>query len=48
MFAFGEQLLENDEKYSSQKGSHYLGSHFTLVDIALIPWFLVIYSNGLM
>ena len=48
LLAFGKQLLENDEKYSSQKGSHYLGSHFTLVDIALIPWFLVLYSNSLM
>jgi glutathione S-transferase len=39
VLAFGKQLLENDDKYSSQNGSHYLGGHFTLVDIALIPWY---------
>jgi glutathione S-transferase len=44
MLAFGKQLLENDEKYSSVKGSHYLGGHFTLVDIALIPWFILYFA----
>ena len=38
MLSFGRQLLENDEKYSKGKGDYYLGEHFTLVDIALIPW----------
>lgn len=38
VLGFGKQLLENDEKYSSVKGGHYLGGQFTLVDIALIPW----------
>jgi glutathione S-transferase len=40
MLSFGKQLLENDEKYSQQSGGYYLGGHFTLVDIALIPWYL--------
>jgi len=38
MLSFGRQILENDEKYSPEKGDYYLGGHFTLVDIALIPW----------
>jgi len=38
MLSFGKQILENDEKYSTEKGDYYLGGHFTLVDIALIPW----------
>src|SRR5579862_8939519 len=39
MLSFGKQILENDEKYSSEKGDYYLGGQFTLVDIALIPWY---------
>ena len=40
MASFGKQILENDEKYSSEKGDYYLGGQFTLVDIALVPWYL--------
>jgi glutathione S-transferase len=39
MVSFGKQIIENDYKYSSTKGSYYLGSHFTLVDLALVPWY---------
>jgi glutathione S-transferase len=39
MLSFGKQILENDEKYSEKKGDYYLGGQFTLVDIALIPWY---------
>jgi len=42
MLSFGKQILENDEKYSSEKGEYYLGRQFTLVDIALIPWYKTI------
>jgi hypothetical protein len=38
MLSFGEQIMENDEKFSETKGGYYLGGHFTMVDIALIPW----------
>jgi glutathione S-transferase len=41
MFSFGKQILENDEKYSSEKGNYYLGGQFTLVDIAVIPWYIL-------
>lgn len=39
MLSFGKQILENDAKYSATKGDYYLGGQFTLVDIALIPWY---------
>jgi glutathione S-transferase len=39
MTSFGNQILENDEKFSQEKGDYYLGGHFTMVDIALIPWY---------
>lgn len=39
MLSFGEQILENDEKFSDKKGYYYLGGQFTLVDITLIPWY---------
>lgn len=44
MLSFGKQILENDEKYSSTNGSYYLGGHFTLVDIALVPWYDAVIS----
>lgn len=39
MESFGLQLLENDQRFSDTKGDYYLGGQFTLVDIALIPWY---------
>jgi glutathione S-transferase len=45
MLGFGRQLLENDEKYSSETGDYYLGGHFTLVDIALIPWYNLLWPR---
>ena len=38
LFSFGNQILENDRKFSHKQGDYYLGGQFTLVDIALIPW----------
>jgi len=38
MLSFGKQIVENDHKYSCEKGDYYLGAQFTLVDVALIPW----------
>ena len=39
MESFGMQLLENDQRFSDTKGDYYLGGQFSLVDIALIPWY---------
>ena len=46
MFSFGKQILENDKKYSTEKGSYYLGGHFTNVDIALIPWYNPLFESN--
>ena len=47
ILSFGKQLLENDERYSDENGDYYLGGDFTLVDIALIPWYIQLTASFL-